>query len=323
MIAFLAAITLAPAATFHFAGGSDVELVRTIAAHTALPIAIVSEGGRVWQESTFEYEAEKALWPALASRLGLNLLRGDNSVVSPAWPKFIYLGGQRHTYVASFENGQYSSAMQRPELTISNGIVSARTPFAPARLADLLPLGMKKPVRWHWFFDEMRLALSVTKSSEEQYLVCIASALGAIRKETNEGVFFDLDPREYRRRGIALLASLARTPSFKFLAIDAEFTAAALQVLTDQQITAALKEPTGSIVVDQPDPIFQAAARRRMRIMFGLDQGDQQGPPQLAGLWGTMSKQADFDKPCQIVFDSQGLARSRYPAKPGGLPVTF
>jgi hypothetical protein len=224
------------ASAFAFEGGNDFALCVKVAEASKAPVAILAEPNRVWKRTHFEYRSKADLASRLQKSLGLR--RGESGgVLCSAWPLGTGYTWYWEGYRTRFEPPK---GLERRV----DGLLSISTAGKEAlSLSDLSRLGLSKTVTWERFFDRVRLRMFANAAKESDILECIAEAIGARIEEQGTTIKFVIDPKEYKRRSVAMWNSVLKNPENSFEAANARYAIALLPLCSERLISRAFADP--------------------------------------------------------------------------------
>ncbi len=190
-------LTLCLAISFAFPGGDDHALVASLSTQLNSNAAMVAVSRREWKPIKEEAETRDKLLSAISLGRPIRLATGqDRSVVAaipPGIPRFLLDRDNSAMYLLHMKN---PPEVIRPD-------ASGRYTFNTSQ--DATPglahfeLPERKRLRWHWFFDHHRFAVSVRRASADQLLGCLAEAAGAKVVEQPGSSYLDVDWDRLRR----------------------------------------------------------------------------------------------------------------------------
>ncbi len=183
--------------------------------------------------------------------------------------------------------------------------ILAESQGAGNSLEELVPITLKKPIHWHWYFNEAHLIVKLPEMSESDYAKALAKALGAKVVDRGKDFYLDLDIPEYRRRALAsydAMPSLLPSPGIR---AECDFAQAVVGNIQDETLAKAMMSRGGQIVWTTAYPAVVEASNRRISHLFSDEEIKALG------------KQFDLTR-TEIIVKPNGFYRSRFwgPGRP-------
>jgi hypothetical protein len=288
------------APTITFSGGNDRALAEFLDRQSHQPIAFLADAERRWPKVTIPSNlSPKDRAEILLQRLGAQKTFDSTFVFGVrAWPCFFHIVSFRPSYLREF-------GAVRAEIVNKEDRIAAESQGAGNNLEELVPITLKKPIHWHWYFNEAHLVVKLPEMSESDYAKALAKALGAKVVDRGRDLYLDLDIPEYRRRSLAsyeAMPSLLPSPGIK---AECDFAQAVIGNIQDDILGKAMATRGGQVAWTTPYPAVVEASNRRISHLFSEEE------------LKALGKQFDLTR-TEIIVKPNGFYRSRFwgPGKP-------
>jgi len=243
MLGFVAAVCLAPSGFFSFSGGSDYDLCKEIARSVSEPVVMLAEPRKQWKAFAFGFTGERDFESLLMEKGQIYHFREKSWGLAPhTYPIGLYFTTQTSFYTQAFRTATVFAKT-------TDGKQTVLTVNGPATLSQLFAY-TKKPVRWHWFFDNFRLSAYCIDVKDDEIVRAVADSIGAKVVERSDSFYLDFNPVVYRQRAIATLDILPEGV-YRTLRSDIAITRSCLAWMTDDEISSLFQEP-GKMAFSNP-----------------------------------------------------------------------
>jgi hypothetical protein len=223
----------------------------------------------------------------------------------------LYRGGLPS--IISAMDGRYLDKIKPfviPDEAEKDGKFSLRTGKGTAlRVASLGRLNFSKPLKVHWLYRNLGVAVSATETSEVQLLSSIASAVGAGFKSSAEGFELVFDPKAYRSRYLETYRAPAPIgyPQYswgkRYSIAQTNLGVETMRAITDAQLSKAFEVSNGSVSfpIAKDTPLHRAALKK----IDAVEEASREKHPnfrQLADAYLTLLHRADLSGPFRVMF---------------------
>lgn len=254
----------ASADVFTFAGGASSDLVKSVSEFLGEPVALFLEyPNQTWPKVSIQIEADskrKSFLEGLSQTLRLGTSDDQRLGLSvPEWPRALLFPVQRWPYEVLYER------VHPRDIQVKDGKVSLMTEANQAlNVFDLQAVSFDKQVSIHWVYARAALAVYAPSTPERDFLNVIACAVGAKYRVEDDLYVFEFDPKEFRNRAVARLASDIKKQRIGAVRGKWEYISAVFLHISDDQLTTAYATPESSIMfeVEVGTPIWLAGMNR-------------------------------------------------------------
>lgn len=299
--------TLLAAAVFSFGGGKENSFATSLSKEFAKPVAILVDPDTYIAAKAVKYTSDVNLPNYFASKFGL--VAGDSKALGfgkPFWPDGFFRKQNDHKYRSRIHVSKDS------KLTEANGKITIELGAEGALpLTRLKTLPSLRGLAWHWFYDSAMIVASCKNAEPQDLLKAVAGALGAKLTVKSEKPYFDIDPTQLRKRGIALMAKPIAGDGYARASERANraYYAELLAVSTDAQIRKAYGEYGSNVefVIPKSTRLLKLAlARIDVAAAF---------PDETGSAIQRLVESVDADKPVLANLSSDGHIAAIYGSK--------
>jgi hypothetical protein len=276
----MTALLIASLLTVKFPGGNANEFAAILVGATKQNVVISQSEPKLIPKAEFATEDLNEMARSLRAQTQHIILPGADLVISDQLipPRLVNERGRRQFRRA--ERGQVEVSLEAPTQNIiavnlislpatavHNGMVTFKTEKSDALQSGSLG-AFSRPVKSHWYFQQIPIFVSVTDMPEADFLKWAAKAVGGRLLVTEKEYMIDIDPVEVRRRVIATIQKqvlpAANTPEGAMELKERNFRIAGINALSAAQISETLKTPGGQskIALSPRSPLAKLALQR-------------------------------------------------------------
>lgn len=304
-------LLIAVRGSFSFAGGDDSALAAAVADFSKKPVFLLASAGRIWPKARFEVKAGDHLQRLLAGKMKLSFV-DENSFGfgGDAYPRDFFYKQSISLYAAGFRDEKADDEDPRDDFfTIQTKRNGALT------LQSIGSLKFKKPLRWHWFFDEVRLAASIKGATEFETLAAVAASLGAKLSETPGFYMLDFQPALLRSR--MRVFGTGPLPAVK--KADDLYQSMLLMGASDSQLREVYADPGNQLElpIGEDTPLHRAALQRFYARYKPIEEGQNLGSSS-ERTYRYLQENVDFSKAPIAIIRADGVPATKFYGKKQG-----
>ena len=314
-ISFLGASIVSPH-TLVFTGGDSGSLCRQLAEATRLPVSCLVYDDKPIKPFTLKWQEAKDLRRLMKTVGKHQLENADDSLA-------IYRGGLPSIIIASDE--QYLSTVKpflAPDGVGANGRFTLTTsPKTALRLGSLNRMNFSKPIKIHWLYQRLGVAVSAKDATESQLLSSIARAIGAKFQNLPNEFRFDFDPDSYRARFLQSYANPVPVgyPQFewgqRYSEAQSNLCVEAIKAISNKQLQQAFEKSNGSVTLDVPmrTPLHRAVLRK-LDSVEELSQEQNPSFRQVADIYIVLLGRINLSSQPKVVFGPPAQVGAMFPS---------
>ena len=277
----MTALLIASLLTVKFPGGNANEFAAMLVGATKQNVVISQSEPKLIPKAEFATEDLNEMARSLRAQTQHIILPGADLVISDQLIPSRLINERGRRLLRRSERGEVEVSLETPSqniiavnlislpaTAIHNGLVTFKTEKADALQSGSLGGGLSRPVKSHWYFQQVPIFVSVTDMPEAEFLKWAAKAVGGRLLITEKEYTIDIDPVEVRRRAIATIQKqtlpAANTPEGAIELKERNFRIAGINALSAAQITEALKSQDGQskITISPRSPLATLALQR-------------------------------------------------------------